>query len=138
MSAAPLLDDRAEASRLPRLLAGLRRDGAHVSLDMHTRMHGRLEPVRDLISLVEQSGLTGRGGAAFPAASKLDAVRSGRGRPIVVVNGAEGGLPVSISNSWNDYIGGLHAAVAILGRTNPVVRAARGESPRYGASPARS
>ncbi|HLY94246.1 MAG TPA: NADH-ubiquinone oxidoreductase-F iron-sulfur binding region domain-containing protein [Gaiellaceae bacterium] len=61
-----------------------------VSLDMHARRHGRLEPVRDLISLVEQSGLTGRGGGAFPAASKLDAVRSRRGRPVVVVNGAEG------------------------------------------------
>lgn len=90
MSAAPLVDDRAAASRLPRLLAGLRRDGAHVSLDAHARRHGRLEPVRDLISLVEQSGLTGRGGAAFPVASKLDAVRAGRGRPVVVVNGAEG------------------------------------------------
>jgi NADH:ubiquinone oxidoreductase subunit F (NADH-binding) len=57
---------------------------------MHERRHGRLEPVRDLVSLVEQSGLTGRGGAAFPVAAKLDAVRDGRGRPIVVVNGAEG------------------------------------------------
>lgn len=84
------MNDRTAAMQLPRLLAGLRSDGAHVGLDAHARRYGRIEPVRDLISLVEQSGLTGRGGAAFPVASKLDAVRSGRGRPVVVVNGAEG------------------------------------------------
>ncbi len=33
---------------------------------------------------------------------------------LMMVTGAEGGLPVSISNSWNDYIGGLHACFGIL------------------------
>lgn len=89
MSAAPALPD-AGARRLPRLLAGLRSDGAHVSLGGHTRTHGALPAPRDLVTMIERSGLTGRGGASFPVAAKLDAVRSGRGRPVVLVNGAEG------------------------------------------------
>lgn len=43
-----------------------------------------------LWATVERSGLVGRGGAGFPTALKLHAVRRGRGRPIVVVNGMEG------------------------------------------------
>ncbi|HXQ54018.1 MAG TPA: CoA transferase [Stellaceae bacterium] len=34
---------------------------------------------------------------------------------LMLATGAEGDPPIGISNSWNDYIGGLHAAVAILG-----------------------
>ena len=41
-----------------------------------------------LIAGVAESGLTGRGGAAFPVARKLAAVAAGR-RPVVVGNGAE-------------------------------------------------
>ena len=53
---------------------------------------GRLAgaPVRGpLLELIEQAGLRGRGGGGFPTASKLRAVASSRGRPIVVVNAAE-------------------------------------------------
>ena len=42
-----------------------------------------------LIPQVEASGLTGRGGAAFPAHRKLAIVAAARGRKIVVANGAE-------------------------------------------------
>jgi len=34
---------------------------------------------------------------------------------LMIATGAEGDPPIGISNSWNDYIGGLHAAVAIVG-----------------------
>jgi NADH:ubiquinone oxidoreductase subunit F (NADH-binding) len=40
--------------------------------------------------VMEASGLTGRGGAAFPAAIKLATASSARGHGIVVVNGMEG------------------------------------------------
>lgn len=33
---------------------------------------------------------------------------------LMLTTGAEGDPPTSISNSWNDYIGGLHAAIAAL------------------------
>ncbi|MGH7809328.1 MAG: CaiB/BaiF CoA transferase family protein [Candidatus Binatia bacterium] len=33
---------------------------------------------------------------------------------LMMVSGAEGDPPTAISNSWNDYIGGLHACFAIL------------------------
>jgi benzylsuccinate CoA-transferase BbsF subunit len=33
---------------------------------------------------------------------------------LMMVSGAEGDPPTAISNSWNDYIGGLHADFAIL------------------------
>ena len=39
---------------------------------------------------VEASGLTGRGGASFPSATKLRLVRSAKGRPTLVVNAMEG------------------------------------------------
>jgi NADH:ubiquinone oxidoreductase subunit F (NADH-binding) len=41
-------------------------------------------------TMIEQSGLTGRGGASFPSATKLALVRSTRGRPTLVVNALEG------------------------------------------------
>jgi NADH:ubiquinone oxidoreductase subunit F (NADH-binding) len=42
-----------------------------------------------LIDAVEQSGLTGRGGAAFPVHRKLALVAAARGRKVIVANGAE-------------------------------------------------
>jgi NADH:ubiquinone oxidoreductase subunit F (NADH-binding) len=49
------------------------------------------QPVRpDLLELVEQAGLRGRGGGGFPVARKLRAALEAKGRPVVVVNAAEG------------------------------------------------
>ncbi len=42
-----------------------------------------------LIQGVEQSGLTGRGGAAFPVHRKMAIVAQARGRKVIVANGAE-------------------------------------------------
>lgn len=73
---------------LPRLLAGLDASGAPLHLDAHTRIHGPLRGVPDLIEIVQRSGLRGRGGADFPTAVKLRAV-AGRRDPTVLVNGSE-------------------------------------------------
>ena len=78
---------------LPRLLDGA--PGAPVSLAAHLERHGPLpEIARDhgqetLLRELEASGLTGRGGAGFPAATKLRAVARGHA-PVVVANGTEG------------------------------------------------
>lgn len=79
-------------AELPRLLAAIRADGSPVPFDEHLGVYGA-PPVPlggRLIDLVEASGLTGRGGAGFPTATKLRAVASRRGRTFVVANGTEG------------------------------------------------
>jgi NADH:ubiquinone oxidoreductase subunit F (NADH-binding) len=45
---------------------------------------------RDLVGMVRDAGLRGRGGAAFPTAVKMEAVLAQRGRPVIVANGTEG------------------------------------------------
>jgi NADH:ubiquinone oxidoreductase subunit F (NADH-binding) len=82
---------------LPRLLLGVAGSGP-LSLHEHEAIHGELPAVTKgsrrghsaLIDEVELAGLRGRGGAGFPTAVKLRAVVGARGRPIVVVNAAEG------------------------------------------------
>ena len=96
--------DRAGAEQapvLPRLLAGVHPQRG-MTLAEHLSEHGPLPPVRGgrrrrdrehaatLIDEIERSGLLGHGGAAFPTAIKMRAVVGGRGRAIVVANGAEG------------------------------------------------
>lgn len=60
----------------------------------HTALHGPLPGLtgRQVIAAVEQSGLTGRGGAAFPTGRKLATVAHAAGRrgSVVVANGCEG------------------------------------------------
>ncbi|HVQ52570.1 MAG TPA: NADH-ubiquinone oxidoreductase-F iron-sulfur binding region domain-containing protein [Mycobacterium sp.] len=69
------------------------------------RRQGGYQPLDDvdhLLGEVDQSGLLGRGGAAFPLAVKVRAVRdNGRrgGGAIVVANGEEG-EPASIKDRW--------------------------------------
>ena len=77
---------------LPRLLAGIRADGGALRLEDHLRIHGPIagRSGDELIRLVELSGLTGRGGAAFPTATKLRAVAAARGSAVIVANGTEG------------------------------------------------
>jgi NADH:ubiquinone oxidoreductase subunit F (NADH-binding) len=78
------------AGRLPRLLSGLRDGGHAVSLEAHLRLFGAPTVPLDLIPLLEASGLRGRGGAAFPTATKFAAIAAQRARPVVVANAAEG------------------------------------------------
>ena len=83
----------ATTAGLPRLLSALSY-GDTADLDHHVDVHGPLPAARELdakaiIEAVERSGLRGRGGAAFPTATKLRAVRAARGQPVVVVNGCE-------------------------------------------------
>lgn len=76
---------------LPRLLPA--RGAVPVDLQAHLDRFGpppyRGAP-RVLIGEVEAAGLTGRGGAAFPAHRKLAAVAGYGPRPVVIANGAEG------------------------------------------------
>jgi NADH:ubiquinone oxidoreductase subunit F (NADH-binding) len=80
------------APRLHRLLppGGVRPGG---DLAAHSRAHGPLPYAGRAGRLTEEirsAGLTGRGGAGFPAAVKWAAVAASRGRAVVVGNGAEG------------------------------------------------
>jgi NADH:ubiquinone oxidoreductase subunit F (NADH-binding) len=79
-----------EQQQLPRLLPALGQvpEGLHE----HTARLGRPPEAQDIIALVQEAGLTGRGGAAFPVYRKLTAVRDAAGRsrrPVVIANGAE-------------------------------------------------
>jgi NADH:ubiquinone oxidoreductase subunit F (NADH-binding) len=80
---------------LPRLLTSTF-DGRPTNLSEHLARHGPL-PWRlarpeacSMIAEIRRAGLTGRGGAGFPTARKLEAVAAAGGRPIVVANGTEG------------------------------------------------
>jgi NADH:ubiquinone oxidoreductase subunit F (NADH-binding) len=70
-----------------RLLGGVLTDAAR-----HEGVHGPLPRLGldEVLSLVEASGLTGRGGAGFPTSIKVRAVASGARRPVVVGNAMEG------------------------------------------------
>lgn len=74
----------------PRLLAGVDQLG-HVDAAHHRALHG--EPVLRsrawLVGAAHDVNLLGRGGAAFPAATKLDAMPAGSSAA-VLVNGSEG------------------------------------------------
>ncbi len=75
-----------DARSLPRLLSA----SGDPSLDSHIRKWGSLVGGHlGLIEEVGRSGLRGRGGAAFPTATKLRSVAAGR-HSVVVANGTEG------------------------------------------------
>ena len=87
-----------------RLTAGFDRF-RRLDLRAHRRVHPPLEPhdLARLIALAREIGLTGRGGAGFPFARKLEAVADSVRRqgtaPAVVVNATEG-EPAS----WKDKV----------------------------------
>ena len=64
-----------------------------VDLRTHVARYGalrHLDGAGRIIAEVRASGLTGRGGAAFPAYRKLAAAADSRPAPVVAGNGAEG------------------------------------------------
>jgi len=127
------------ATALPRLLAGIRDDGRSVSLAEHLDREGSL-PVghrggaqAELIELVTASGLSGRGGGAFPTGQKLRAVAErGRG-PIVLLNGVEGELisskdHVLLANVPHLVLDGAAVAAAAIGAREAIVAVGAGLS----------
>ena len=76
-----------QAAGLPRLLPASPEDlRGHLARYGATPYRGRTGA---LIADVEASGLTGRGGAAFPVYRKMAIVARGRGRKVIVANGSE-------------------------------------------------
>jgi NADH:ubiquinone oxidoreductase subunit F (NADH-binding) len=82
-----------------RLLAGYHAHGRPADLRDHLSQYGpppvpglgsRARNATGLIHLVDEAGLTGRGGGAFPTARKLRSVAASRRPAVVVVNAAEG------------------------------------------------
>ncbi len=137
---------------LPRLLAHLDRRGS-VGLAEHLAVHGplpqpahtHLHPRRGarnaaaaLIEEVSRSGLLGRGGGAFPTATKMSAVAAAGGRPIVVVNAMEGepasgkdrllaaGLPHLLLDGVALAARAVHAGEAIVGVADSSRQARKG------------
>lgn len=120
----------------PRLLAGI--GPAPLSLAEHHRVHGprpRCLPralttesltADTLIEAVRACGLRGRGGGGYPLAAKLAAVAGRRGRPVVVLNGAES-EPASrkdatlLGHSPHLVLDGAALAAEIVGGTEVIV-----------------
>ena len=99
-------------SATPRLLRGLRPDGAALGLREHVALHGFMVPAADrsgppVDELLRTVALAGRGGAGFPMWQKISAM--GRGRAVVVVNGAEGEPAI-----WKDRLLLSHAPHLVL------------------------
>ncbi len=73
-------------------------DTGRADLESHLSVHGPLPwPrraddgwARSLVEDLRVAGLTGRGGAGFPTARKLESVRTGHRRPLLAVNAMEG------------------------------------------------
>lgn len=106
----------------PRLL--ISGDGTESAADY--RAAGGYQPLTDSDALLEQvraAGLVGRGGAAFPMAVKMTAVRDAkhRGRDTVVVANGEEGEPASVKDRWllrmrpHLVLDGLRLAARIVG-----------------------
>jgi NADH:ubiquinone oxidoreductase subunit F (NADH-binding) len=116
-----------------RLLSGI---GDGPSLGAHTQRWGDAPAIRgerarrELRALVAASGLTGRGGGAFPTARKLEAVLARGGTPVVVANGVEaepasGKDKVLLAYSPHLVLDGASLAAQAIGAREAVIAAAR-------------
>ncbi len=138
MTTAPANDTVNEAvneagAGLPRLLPLV--PGVPEDLRTHLARYGR-PPLgnKGLILAVEQAGLTGRGGAAFPVARKLAIVARARSRPVIVANGAEsepasGKDALLLRAAPNLVLDGLQLAAEAIGASEAHLYLHRGVSP---------
>jgi len=115
--------------RLPRLLTETA--AKWVSLAEHRRRAGPIprvgrRPRIDIIDAAGRAGLRGKGGGAFPTGQKMEAVAAGPGRPVVLVNGAEG-EPASgkdkllLTRAPNLVLDGAQIAAAAIGAREVIV-----------------
>lgn len=131
-----------------RLLLG---DAVPESLDAYVAAQGYQDgpaggpDARGLLDTIEQSGLRGRGGAAFPFATKARAVWQTAQRgltPVVVANGEEG-EPASVKDRWllrnrpHLVLDGLRLAAAVVGADQAYVYVSDGAAARSAAGAAR-
>src|SRR5579863_1258289 len=123
-------EDLAPAANAPR---GARLLPPHPkrSLDAHVEWYGQMpETGAGALAEVERSGLRGKGGARFPAATKLGAVAARR-RAVVVANGMEG-EPASLKDTVlmthapHLVLDGAERAAEIVGAREVIVCVKRG------------
>src|SRR6202789_2387172 len=138
-SAAPDITLSSSPGFTPRLLSG--HSGRSREDVAAYRQLGGYQPLTgadELVGEVESSGLLGRGGAGFPLAIKVRAVRdNGRaaGGAVVVANGEEG-EPASIQDRWllrhrpHLILDGLRLAAAMVGADRTYVYVSDPESAR--------
>lgn len=88
--------------------------------------YAQVENAERFLDAIDESGLRGRGGAAFPTAIKIRTVRAGRDVPVVVANGEEG-EPASVKDRWllrtrpHLVLDGLRLAALAVGTSDVVV-----------------
>ncbi|HVA52838.1 MAG TPA: NADH-ubiquinone oxidoreductase-F iron-sulfur binding region domain-containing protein [Acidimicrobiales bacterium] len=117
------------ANELPRLLRGT--PGTPLTLGQHEATYATTFKVASLLDELEASGLTGRGGAAFPTARKARLLRDQRGHNKVVVVNAMEGEPVSYKDttllSANPHLvlDGAAILASIIGAKDVVVCVSR-------------
>jgi len=100
-----------------------------MDLGLHLDQFGPLpqRSAQEVATLIEESGLAGRGGAGFPLAVKLDTARRKGGRPVVIVNLSES-EPASRKDATlallrpHLLLDGASAAARSLGATEVSIR----------------
>jgi NADH:ubiquinone oxidoreductase subunit F (NADH-binding) len=138
-SAAPAVTIDSSPGFTPRLLS---KQGGRAREDLAAYQQlGGYQPLAgadELLGEVESSGLLGRGGAGFPLAVKIRAVRDNRriaGGAVVVANGEEG-EPASIKDRWllrhrpHLILDGLRLAAAMVAADRTFVYVSDPESAR--------
>jgi NADH:ubiquinone oxidoreductase subunit F (NADH-binding) len=138
-SAAPAITIASSPGFTPRLLGG-QGDQAREDIAAYRGLDGYqpLVGADELLDEVESAGLLGRGGAGFPLAVKVRAVRDympAAGDTVVVANGEEG-EPASIKDRWllrhrpHLILDGLRLAAALVSANRAYVYVSDPESAR--------